>query len=202
MTRDNEMTETLPKTLGVGQVRESRATDPQVRLIDVRTPGEFAAAHIPGSYNVPLDLLREHRAELTADHGDPVVLVCASGARAEQARSVLETAGLERLSVLRGGVTSWEQEGGELNRGRGTWAMERQVRLAAGLLVLTGVVASTAFDPLKWVAGFVGAGLTFAAITGTCAMSRVLGLLPHNRTCSGDGRALLAALTGDGAAAK
>ncbi|GAA1253122.1 rhodanese-like domain-containing protein [Prauserella halophila] len=196
------MTGTRSNALGAAQVREVREADPRVRLIDVRTPGEFASAHIPGSYNVPLDLLREHRDELTDSHGEPMVLVCASGARAEQARSVLAVAGLDRLSVLRGGIASWEKEGGELNRGRGTWAMERQVRLTAGLLVLTGVLASTAFDPLKWFAGLVGAGLTFAAITDTCAMSRVLGLLPHNRTRPGGDRALLAALTGDGAAAK
>ena len=129
-------------------------------------------------------------------HGDSVVLVCASGGRAEQARTLLESASLDRLSVLRGGITGWEQQGGELNQGRGTWAMERQVRLVAGLLVLTGVVASTAYEPLKWVAGFVGAGLTFAAVSNTCAMSRVLGLLPHNHTPRTDGRALLEALTG------
>lgn len=191
------MPNTPPTTVEAAQVRESREVDPQVRLIDVRTPGEFASAHIPGSYNVPLDLLREHREELTAAHGDPVVLVCASGARAEQARALLESAGLDRLSVLRGGITGWQQDGGDLDRGRGTWAMERQVRLVAGLLVLTGVVASTAFPPLKWLAGFVGAGLTFAAVTNTCAMSRVLGLLPHNRTSTANGRALLEALTGD-----
>ncbi|MBK0868770.1 rhodanese-like domain-containing protein [Saccharopolyspora sp. HNM0986] len=189
------MPKTLPKIVDTAQVREFREADPQVRLIDVRMPGEFASAHIPGSDNVPLNLLREHRDELTAQHGDPVVLVCASGARAEQARTLLETAGLDRLSVLRGGITGWEQENGELNRGRGTWAMERQVRLVAGLLVLTGVVASTVFDPLKWIAGFVGAGLTFAAVTNTCAMSRALGLLPHNRTSTTDGRTLLDALT-------
>lgn len=190
------MPHTPPTTVEPAQVREFREADPQVRLIDVRTPGEFAATHIPGSYNVPLDLLREHRAELTAQHGDPVVLVCASGARAEQARALLETAGLDRISVLRGGITGWEGEGGDLDRGRGTWAMERQVRLVAGLLVLTGVVASTAYEPLKWISGFVGAGLTFAALSNTCAMSRVLGLLPHNRTAATDGRALLDALTG------
>lgn len=162
----------------------------------MRAPGEFASSHIPGSYNVPLHLLREHREELTAQHGDPVVLVCASGGRAEQARTLLESAGLDRLSVLRGGITGWEQDGGELNRGRGTWDMERQVRLVAGLLVLTAVVASTAYEPLKWIAGFVGAGLAFAAVSNTCAMSRVLGLLPRNRTPSTDGRALLGALTG------
>lgn len=196
------MSKSLPTTVEAAQVREFREADPQVRLIDVRTPGEFASSHIPGSYNVPLNLLREHREELVARHGDPVVLVCASGARAEQARSLLESAGLDRLSVLHGGITSWEHEGGELNRGRGTWAMERQVRLVAGLLVLTGVVASTAFAPLKWIAGFVGAGLTFAAVTNTCAMSRVLGLLPHNRTSTADGRTLVEALTSGGTQAR
>ncbi len=190
------MPQILPTTVEPAQIREFRAADPRIRLIDVRTPGEFAATHIPGSYNVPLDLLREHRAELTARHGDPVVLVCASGARAEQARALLETAGLDRISVLRSGITGWQGEGGDLERGRGTWAMERQVRLVAGLLVLTGVVASTAYEPLKWISGFVGAGLTFAALSNTCAMSRVLGLLPHNRTPATDGRALLDALTG------
>nr|WP_221219260.1 rhodanese-like domain-containing protein [Prauserella isguenensis] len=190
----------MPKTVDTTQVRELRKVDPQVRLIDVRAPGEFASSHIPGSYNVPLDLLREHREELTARHGDPVVLVCASGGRAEQARGLLENAGLERLSVLRGGITGWQQQGGELNRGRGTWAMERQVRLVAGLLVLTGVVASIAYEPLKWIAGFVGAGLTFAAVSNTCAMSRVLGLLPHNRTDRTEDRALIEALTGRNAA--
>lgn len=189
------MPTTLPRTVDTAQVRDFREADPRVRLIDVRTPGEFTSSHIPGSYNVPLDLLREHHEELTAQHDDPVVLVCASGARAEQARALLETAGLDRLSVLRSGITGWEQEGGELNRGRGTWAMERQVRLVAGLLVLTGVVTSTAFEPMKWIAGFVGAGLTFAAVTNTCAMSRLLGLLPHNRTSATDGRTLLDALT-------
>ena len=190
------MTQALPRTVDTAHVRALRDADPQIRLIDVRAPGEFASSHIPGSYNVPLDLLREHREELTAQHGDPVVLVCASGGRAEQARTQLENAGLDRLSVLRGGITGWEQQRGEINQGRGTWAMERQVRLVAGLLVLTGVVASTAYEPLKWIAGFVGAGLTFAAVSNTCAMSRVLGLLPHNRTSRTDGPALLDVLTG------
>lgn len=189
------MTQSLPETVDTAQIREVRETDAPVRLIDVRTPGEFASAHIPGSHNVPLDLLRENQRELTAHHGDPVVLVCGSGNRAEQARTLLENAGLGRISVLRGGVTKWENEGGELNQGRGTWAMDRQVRLTAGLLVLTGVVASTGYEPLKWIAGFVGAGLTFAAVTNTCAMSRVLGLLPHNRTSSTAKQPLLDSLT-------
>ncbi|PRW64750.1 rhodanese-like domain-containing protein [Actinopolyspora mortivallis] len=190
------MPRTLPKNVDIAQLRELRGIEPRIRLIDVRAPGEFASSHIPGSYNVPLDLLREYREELTVQHGDPVVLVCSSGGRAEQARTLLENVGLDRISVLRGGITGWEQQGGELDQGRGTWDMERQVRLVAGLFVLTGVVASLAYEPLKWIAGFVGAGLVFAAVSNTCAMSHVLGLLPHNRTSGAEGRALLGGLTG------
>lgn len=79
--------------------------------------------------------------------------------------------------------------------------MERQVRLVAGMAVVLGIVSSIAYEPLKWIAGLVGAGLTFAAITNTCAMSRVLGLLPHNRTRSADPETLLRALTSDQAQA-
>ncbi|MEB3369840.1 rhodanese-like domain-containing protein [Saccharopolyspora mangrovi] len=191
------MTPSLPAHVDPARLRERRG-DARIRLIDVRTPGEFAAAHIPGSHNVPLDLLRERHADLTAHHEDAVVLICASGNRAEQARTLLKNGGWERLSVLRGGITSWEGEGGELERGRGAWAMERQVRLAAGLLVLIGVLASTRHEKVKWLAGFVGGGLTFAALTDTCAMARLLSLLPHNRTPRTNPTAQLAALTAAG----
>lgn len=190
------MSETLTRTIDPARVRELRATDLDVRLIDVRTPGEFAAAHIPGSSNIPLDVLKRNADQLTVRHRDPVVLVCASGARAEEARLLVENAGVDRASVLRGGIAGWDQDGGELNRGRGAWAMERQVRLVAGLLVLCGVVASTFVEPMKWVAGFVGAGLTVAALTNTCMMSRVLGLLPHNRISTTHAHSGLEALTG------
>ena len=188
------MTQPLPAQVDPARLRKSLG-DARIRLVDVRTPGEFSAAHIPGSHNVPLDLVREHRDELTARHEDPVVLVCASGNRADQARALLESAGWNRISVLRGGIAAWENENGELNRGRGTWAMERQVRLTAGLLVLTGVLASTRYAKAKWLAGFVGGGLTFAAVTDTCAMARALSFLPHNRAPRSNSRAQLAALT-------
>ena len=118
------MPKTLPTTVEAAQVRESREADPQVRLIDVRTPGEFASSHIPGSYNVPLDLLREHREELTAQHGDPVVVgpeggisereleaLCAAGARpvrlgAKVMRS--STAGPAALAALSAVLGLWD----------------------------------------------------------------------------------------------
>ncbi|MDA8368671.1 MAG: rhodanese-like domain-containing protein [Nocardiopsaceae bacterium] len=184
-----------PGAVDVAQVRELQEANPRTRVIDVRTPGEFAAAHIPGSYNVPLDLLREHQRELSAEHGDPVVLVCRSGMRADQAQQLMATSGLDQVHVLQGGISSWESVGAPLKRGKGTWAMERQVRLVAGSIVLTTVVASLAYEPLKWVAAAIGAGLTFAAVTDTCAMARMLSLLPWNRTRTCDMPTMLAALT-------
>lgn len=106
------MSRRVPVTVKTTQVRELLEFDPRTRLIDVRTSGECAAAHIPGSYNVPLDLVRQRCAELTFRHDDPIVLVCASGARADQARSVLKTAGPGHLSILSGGVTSLRQRAG------------------------------------------------------------------------------------------
>ncbi|MEU6998087.1 rhodanese-like domain-containing protein [Nonomuraea sp. NPDC046570] len=182
--------------LTTDQVRRLVEAEPRTRLIDVRTPGEFSAAHIPGSANVPLDLLRANAAGLQAAHDDHVVLVCRSGVRARDARLIAEAAGLERVSVLEGGVSAWERDGAPLRRGRGTWAMERQVRMVAGALVLAGVAGSAAWEPLKWVAGAVGAGLAFSALTDTCAMARALSVLPWNRTGRAGGGDLLAALTG------
>lgn len=187
----------MPTTVTVDTARARELVeDPRTRVVDVRTPGEFDAVHIPGSHNVPLDLLRAHDGALTPEHDDPVVLVCGTGVRADQARNVLESAGFGRLSVLRGGVAAWERDGAPLEHGRGVWSMERQVRLAAGGLVVTGVLGSLTYRPMKWLSGFVGAGLVFAAVTDTCGMAKLLGLLPHNRTREQDADALLAAVTG------
>ncbi|MEV0700345.1 rhodanese-like domain-containing protein [Saccharopolyspora sp. NPDC050389] len=196
------MTRPLPSTVDVHGARELLEEEPRTRLIDVRTPGEFAAAHIPGSRNVPLDLLRERRSELAAEHADPVVLVCGSGVRAEDARNVLTAAGLRRLSVLEGGITAWEQRDAPVVRSTGKWAMERQVRLVAGSLVLTGVLGSVFAPRMKWLAGFIGGGLTFSALSNTCAMARVLSLVPYNRTPAEDAPTLLAALTAADAPAR
>ncbi|MDA2810145.1 rhodanese-like domain-containing protein [Nocardiopsis sp. RSe5-2] len=192
-------TPSTPAALTVDEARALKRDDPRTRLIDVRTPGEFASLHIPGSSNVPLDLLRERRADLAADHSDPVVLVCRSGMRAEEARKLIDAAGLTGVGVLQGGITAWQAAGAPVEKGRGTWAMERQVRFTAGSIVLVSVLAGLAYPPLTWVAAFIGAGLVFAAVSDTCAMARVLGLLPWNRAASGDSGATLSALTGPAA---
>ncbi len=190
------MTTTIPATdtINTSQLRQLRHEDPDIRILDVRTGGEYETVHIPGSYNVPLDTLGEHVRDL-AEVGHPVVLVCQSGGRATQAHQKLTAAGKDTLHILEGGMAAWEQTGGDVVRGHtDRWAMERQVRLVAGSLALAGIVASTVLPRAKWLAGGVAAGLTFSAISNTCTMGTVLGKLPYNRTDNCDIAGVLAEL--------
>jgi rhodanese-related sulfurtransferase len=191
-------TATQARRLDVQTLQERLATDEGPRVLDVRTPAEFETSHIPGAYNVPLDTLREHRAELRRHLDEDVVLVCRSGARAAQAEEALAGAGLPGLRVLDGGMVAWESAGAPVNRGRQTWELERQVRLVAGTIVAAGVLGSVKVPALKWVAGAIGAGLTGAAVTNTCAMGMALSKMPWNRTASPcDVDELVAALSED-----
>ncbi len=151
-------------------------------VVDVRSPGEFAAAHIRGSYNLPLDALPEVVSQLGGLRDETVALVCRTGMRASQAATILRNAGLESARVLAGGIDGWERAGLPLDRGRGTWSIERQVRAIAGGLVVTGVVGSVTVNrKLVWLSGFVGGGLLFAGLTDFCGMARLLAVLPFNR---------------------
>lgn len=185
-----------PSTVDSHQLTERLAAPAPPRLLDVRTPAEFETAHIPGSYNVPLDLLREHRDEIMAHLDEEVVLVCRSGQRAGQAEETLRAAGLGNVHILDGGILDWEAKGFTLNHGRSKWHLERQVRLVAGTIVLTSILGSIVVPKLRWVAGAVGAGLTFAALSDTCAMGAALSKLPYNRGTMCDARSVVTQLTG------
>lgn len=175
-----------PATLDVPTLRRMLDAGAAPRILDVRTPGEFQTGHIPGAYNVPLDLLREHRTELLAHLDEEVVLVCRSGARADQARQALGRAGLPSLKILGGGIVAWQAAGAPVNHGSPRWDLERQVRLVAGGVVLASVLISVAVPGAQWVAAAMGAGLTVAAITNTCAMGLLLSRLPYNRGAACD----------------
>ena len=167
--------------IGVGELQQL-LQESSVRILDVRTGGEFESVHIPGSFNVPLRTLAEHATDL-ADVEYPVVLVCQSGGRATQAHGKLRDAGKQRLHILEGGMSAWRAAGGDvIESASGRWAMERQVRLSAGSLVLAGVLASVFVPKAKWLAAGVASGLVFSAATNTCAMGDVLAKLPYNQT--------------------
>ena len=168
-------------TIDATELYERTKTGTNPRLIDVRTPAEFETVHIPGSYNVPLDLLREHRDEISRHLDEDIVLVCRSGQRADAAGETLRDAGLPNVSILDGGITAWQENGFGVRHGARRWDLERQVRLVAGSIVLGSLVASTAVPKLKWVAAAIGAGLSVAAVTNTCTMGMLLARLPYNR---------------------
>lgn len=151
-----------------------------VRVLDVRTHGEFETAHIAGSYNLPLGDLPTVVDELR-DVTDRVVVVCQSGTRAGQACEVLRDAGMSDVELLAGGMAAWQDAGLPVRQIHERWAMERQVRLTAGSVVATAVLASRWRPGARYLAGAIGAGLVFSAVSNTCGMAAVLARLPYNR---------------------
>jgi len=152
-----------------------------VRWIDVREYPEYAAAYIEGSELVPLGTLAA--VSSAWDRSRPLLLVCRSGRRAEQARLLLAAKGFESLTVLEGGMEAWQAQGNPvLSIERRPWSLERQVRTAAGSLVL--ITLALAFFVSRYFllgTAFVGAGLIFAGVSDICMMANVLGRMPWNR---------------------
>ncbi len=176
----------IADVIDVSDFRRMLAEEPDLRVLDVRSGGEFETVHIPGSYNVPLETLGEHAADL-ADVDHPVVLVCQSGGRATKAHGALRGQGKETVHILEGGMNAWEAAGGDVLRSANRrWAMDRQVRFTAGSISLVGILTSIFFPKAKWLAGGVASGLVFSAVTDTCAMAQLLSKLPYNRTDSCD----------------
>jgi len=156
-----------------------------IRLLDVRTPAEFEAEHIEGAYNVPLDTLAEHGPEIRAGVSGMVVLICRSGQRARKAEAALTAAGMSNLHVLDGGIAAWIAAGLPVRRGMPRMSLERQVRIAAGALVLAGVVLGALAAPVFYaLAAFVGAGLVYSGVTDSCGMAYVLARAPWNRAAA------------------
>jgi rhodanese-related sulfurtransferase len=147
-------------------------------LVDVREYPEYVEAHIRGSRLVPLSDLKKNPEALPEDaEGREILLLCGTGRRAEEAAAILRAQGRTRLVVVDGGMEAWKQAGCPTQRVKGPMSLERQVRIAAGALVLTGLLVP-GLTPLAF---FVGAGLIFAGITNSCAMGMLLAKLPWNR---------------------
>ncbi|GHC47226.1 rhodanese-like domain-containing protein [Streptomyces violaceochromogenes] len=171
----------------------------ELTVIDVRTPGEYATGHLPDAHNIPLDHLDAALPALkvAAERGD-LLVVCASGARSVEACRRLAEAGIT-AATLTGGTSTWTQLGHDVHRPvgvRAPWPMERQVRLAAGSLVLSGLLAGRLRPGARWISAGVAGGLVFSAVTDTCGMARLLAKLPYNRPKATDLDSTLTALSG------
>ncbi|ALU92506.1 MULTISPECIES: rhodanese-like domain-containing protein [Streptomyces] len=174
---------TTPTALGTG---EARTRLHELTVIDVRTPGEYAAGHLPGALNIPLDHIQRALSDIRdAAHRKDVLVVCASGARSGNACKILAENGIT-TSTLSGGTGAWAAGGHELHRPQGSartvWGMERQVRLTAGALVLLGLLLGVLIHPaFQILSAGIAAGLVFSALTNTCGMAAILAKLPYNR---------------------
>lgn len=151
------------------------------QVIDVREAAEFESERIAGAVSLPLSSLRENT--VTSLRKDkPLYLICRSGSRACKAAGQLEKFGFSDLQVIDGGLQSWVDAGKQVLRGpRRMWSLDRQVRFAAGSLVMIGVFLSKFVHPY-WIglSAFVAAGLIFSGITDTCGMAMLLARMPWN----------------------
>jgi rhodanese-related sulfurtransferase len=156
----------------------------QVDLIDVRTPVEFRELHARGARNLPLDRLDPVAVMRARNRSweEPVYVICRSGSRGRQACEKFLIAGFANVVNVDGGTLAWAECGLPLVRGKRAISLERQVRMAAGLLVLLGVLLGWLIHPVFLaLSGFVGAGLVFAGVTDTCGMGLLLARMPWNQ---------------------
>ncbi|MBL9125942.1 MAG: rhodanese-like domain-containing protein [Planctomycetaceae bacterium] len=157
-----------------------------LELIDVRTPVEFREVHVGFARNVPLDRLdAAHIAAGRAGSTQPLYVICRSGGRGKQACEKLLAAGYTNVVNVEGGTQAWDQAGLPVVRGQQAISLERQVRIAAGSLVVLGAALGYFVHP-AWIglSAFVGAGLVFAGVTDTCGMGLLLARMPWNQVAA------------------
>jgi rhodanese-related sulfurtransferase len=180
---------TTVRSISAEGLRAALAENRPIRMLDVRTVAEYSSGHIKDSENIPLDELDSQANSLPK--GVEVVLICRTGRRASVAGDQLARIGLEPV-VLHGGLVEWLKNGlpVESNSARRVLPLDQQVQLTAGLLILSGTVLGLALNPW-WFAipAFVGSGLIFAGLSGTCGLARLLSRAPWNAvgvgsTCS------------------
>lgn len=156
-------------------------------ILDVRTAAEVKAAALPDCLHIPLHELSAARLKeeisKTGKDGARVYLLCQAGRRAEMAADALKGNLDAELVIIEGGMNAVQQSKIPLaDQGRKVIPLERQIRIAAGLIVLTGVVLGSLLNPaFYYLSGLVGAGLTFAGITDICPMGMLLAKAPWNK---------------------
>ncbi len=170
-------------TISAEQLGELCKDGRGIDLLDVRTPVEYREIHATAARNVPLDRLDPAAWMLTrvAKSDEPVYVICRSGSRSRQACDKFHEAGFTNVVVVEGGTEAWAKRGLPVVRGKKAISLERQVRIAAGSLMLLGVGLSLISPWFLGISAFVGAGLVFAGVTDTCGMGLMLARMPWNQ---------------------
>jgi len=155
---------------------------PQV-LLDVRTPPEYAAAHVPGATMIPLNDLNAQ--DFLARHkpGTPIYVLCQAGTRAAKAIEQFERAGSSDCVLVEGGTQAWIDAGLPVQRGASrVLPLMRQVQIVVGSLSALGALLALAVHPWFAIVPLVlGCGLSFAGVTGICGLALLLAKMPWNR---------------------
>jgi len=173
-------------TISPRQLAELAKDGRKIDLIDVRTPVEFREVHLEAARNVPLDRLDPAAIALTRNGSvEPLYVVCRTGSRGRQACEKLVEGGIAGAVNVEGGTLACIEAGLPVVRGRKSISLERQVRIAAGSLVVLGALLGWLVHPaFVGLSAFVGAGLVFAGVTDTCGMGMILARMPWNRDTS------------------
>jgi rhodanese-related sulfurtransferase len=173
-----------PQSITPHELAELCRNGNRPELLDVRTPAEFQELHVDFARNVPLDQL-DPAAIVQSRNGtsaEPLYLICRSGARGQQACEKFHRAGFSQAVNIEGGTLACDAAGLSMIRGRKVMSLERQVRIAAGSLVLVGLALGWFIHPAGFgLSALVGAGLIFAGLTDTCGMGMLLAKMPWNR---------------------
>lgn len=153
-------------------------------LVDVREPDEFAREHVAGAVLNPLSRLDV--SGMSVPPTRKLVIMCQSGNRSSQALIALNGRMKGIVYNMMGGMNAWTKLGLPVERDLSQpLPIMRQVQIGAGSLVLLGVLLGWFVNPAFYLlAGFVGAGLTFAGLTGFCGMANLLQRMPWNKTAA------------------
>ena len=171
-------------TISPQQIADLCKGSTRIDLLDVRTPVEYRELHIANARNVPMDRL-DPVAVMRARTGsseEPLYLICRSGSRGRQACEKFLAAGFTNIINVDGGTLACVEAGLPIVRGQKIISLERQVRIAAGALVLLAVLLGWLVHPVLFgLSAFVGAGLVFAGVTDFCGMGMLLARMPWNQ---------------------
>jgi rhodanese-related sulfurtransferase len=162
---------------------------PGVRVVDVRSPAEFAGTRVAGAESVPLDVLDPKAFGTGCAEGVGVLVFCQGGGRAGRAVERLAAAGVSGCAVVEGGMDAWTAAGLPVERGGGrVLPLMRQVQLVVGACAAGGAALALAVDVRwAWVPLGIGCGLLVAGATGFCGLAELLARMPWNKRVGSGG---------------
>ena len=168
------------QNISVSKSFDKRKQNSGIPLIDVRTPAEYGSIHADGAVNHPMESLELEKIPFSKE--EEIHVICQSGGRSMKVCQKLEAAGFTKIVNVDGGTSAWQSAGLPLVEGKKVMSLERQVRIAAGSLVVIGAAVGQFVHPAGFgLSAFIGAGLVFAGVTDSCGMGMMIAKMPWNR---------------------